>query len=505
MTTTTENIALKLNTALSYLFAQRKAWPLWIGILATIISVIGSGAPSFWGDEAATVLSATRPIASLLSMLGNIDAVHGLYYLLMHVWTDAFGSSEFAVRLPSALAAGLAAAGTAVLGRQFFSVPTGVLAGAILAVIPQFTRMGMEGRSYAIGIAASVWLTAYLVRILRSDTCPRRPWVWYAIGLAGTVYLFLYLMLLLIVHAAIVFGCGRRSAVRRWMTWSGVGLLLAAPIVVLGIAQRGQIAFLANRDYASVRSVLVGQWFGSVEFAVIAWAFIAIGVAGMLSPRLRSRRAGLAAVTAWLLAPTALLLAGNAWLAPLYSPRYLTFCLPAVALLMANGILVAVGRMPSARFRIPLAVLVVIGVAAIAAPTYLSQRGPFAKDGGSDLRQVASLIAANAHPGDAIVFDDTVRPSRKPRLALNLYPKQFAGLDDVQLVTPYRSRPALWDEVAPLSARAGSLTQHDVFWAIESRGTRSTDLSELHALGFVVDETLPVHRSIVYKLERRET
>src|SRR6059058_2447370 len=71
------------------------------GLAATVVAASGSWIPSLWGDEAATLMSARRPVGSLLSMLTHVDAVHGLYYLMMHAWTAVFGISAFALRFPS--------------------------------------------------------------------------------------------------------------------------------------------------------------------------------------------------------------------------------------------------------------------------------------------------------------------------------------------------------------------------------------------------------------------
>ena len=87
-------------------------------------------------------------------MVGNIDAVHGLYYLLMHGWFAVFPATEFASRLSSALAAGVAAAGVVVLGRQMSSRAVAVTAGVVFAILPRVTWAGMETRSYALSMAA---------------------------------------------------------------------------------------------------------------------------------------------------------------------------------------------------------------------------------------------------------------------------------------------------------------------------------------------------------------
>ena len=59
--------------------------PVIVGILGAAVSLVGAGRPSFWYDEAATIsASYSRSLGQLWQMLSNVDAVHGLYYVLMH-------------------------------------------------------------------------------------------------------------------------------------------------------------------------------------------------------------------------------------------------------------------------------------------------------------------------------------------------------------------------------------------------------------------------------------
>jgi mannosyltransferase len=81
-----------------------------IAAAAALVSLTGSWIPSLWGDEAASIMSATRSLPSLFRMVGTVDAVHGAYYLGLHFWVNLFGASPFSVRLPSALAVGAARA-----------------------------------------------------------------------------------------------------------------------------------------------------------------------------------------------------------------------------------------------------------------------------------------------------------------------------------------------------------------------------------------------------------
>ncbi len=478
--------------------------PWAIGLLAALVSAAGSGNASYWGDEAASVMSAERSIPNLFALLGNIDAVHGSYYLFLHFWTGLVGTGEFAVRLPSAVAVGVAAAGTVMLGRQLLGGRAAIVAGLLFAVIPQVTMMGQEARSYAFGMAAAVWLTNWLVALVRRRDLSPRTWALFGVAVAACLYLFLYLALLALVHVAVFVAF--KPGARMWRAWARslvLAAVLAAPVVFFGLAQRGQIGFLARRNYATLESALVGQWFGSAFFAVAAWALIVVGLVAAV----RSGRRAALVLGVWVIAPTALLFLGNALVTPMYNLRYVAFCTPAVALLMGFGVtaLAALARRRRRRggatgWMLP--ALAILIVAALAAPVYLAQRGPYGKDGGSDLRQVADAIERNASPGDAVVFAEDIKPSQKPRLSIDLYPDRFAGLTDVALVTPFTARDQLWDVVRPLPEAAPALLEHDTVWAVEREGRSLEDVAELQRLGFYPQQMIQVNRSVIYRMVR---
>ena len=175
-----------------------------VGVGGMLVSFAGSWIPSFWGDEAASLMSAQRSLPSLFGMLYYVDAVHGAYYLFLHGWIELFGASELSVRLPSAIGIGVAAAGVVILGNRMLSRRVGILAGIVFALLPRVTSVGEQARSYGLGIAAAIWLTVLLVWILSRETIKRRHWLMYSLGLAAAIYLFLYLALVAIVHAVLV-------------------------------------------------------------------------------------------------------------------------------------------------------------------------------------------------------------------------------------------------------------------------------------------------------------
>ena len=474
---------------------------LLLGVLGAVVGFLGSWIPSYWGDEAASVMSATRSLPSLLSELSTIDAVHGVYYAFLHIWISAFGSSELSTRMPSAIATGFMVAGTVILVRAFAGTRPALLAGAILIFLPRATAMATEARSYALGAAAAVWVTVLLIHLLRRRRAGAWVWVGYGIAMAASIYLFLYLALVLLVHGVAVLVL-YRNRLGQWLRGVAVALVLAAPIVALAYQERQQIDFLARRNYATFANVVVSQWFGSVAVAIVCWALILVAIVAAV-PRIRSGCRGVPALVVlalvWLVLPTGVLLLGNATVSPMYNVRYLTFSTPAAAILIALGI-VAVARRLATRWRTVLAAALLGALLVACAPDYLSQRTPYAKDGGSDFRQVAEYIGANSTPGDAIVFDQTTKPSRDPRLALRLYPSSFTSVTDVALITPFNETSGLWDITASLAEL--SLGGYPTVWAVElDHGTDPVpDVAYLEAHGYVVESSILIHRTTIYHL-----
>ncbi|HEY4267678.1 MAG TPA: glycosyltransferase family 39 protein [Galbitalea sp.] len=475
-----------------------------VGVIGFLASFLGSWNPSLWGDEAASVLSAERPLPSLFQMLGNVDAVHGVYYLFLHFWIDLFGSSPVSVRLPSAIGAGLVVAGVFVIGSMLASRRLGILAALICAVIPRMIVMGGEARSYALSTAVAVWLTVLVIHYVQRGQTRRRAWLAYALGLTFGVYLFLYLALLIPVHAVYVLASARRRAQRRrWMQAVATAGILAIPIAIYGYAERAQIAFLAHRNYARLDYILGIQWFGgpSPLLPIVAWTLIAIALAATIVAVSRQRRLSSLALLgfAWLVLPTALLLAINV-VSPSYNLRYVGQSVPAAALLMATGILALRQRWVVAAAS--------IATIAVAMPYLIADRGPYAYDN-SDWRQVSAYVQSVAQPGEAVVFDNTVRPSRKPRLAMRLYPNDWAGLIDVQLATPFDETAGLWDTTDSLDTVAPRLDTVTSVLLFDLKGSHDhgthENLDELENLGFVLDHVHIVHRTIVYTLTRGQS
>jgi mannosyltransferase len=438
--------------------------PLIIGLLGAAVSLAVAGRPSFWYDEAATISAAySRSLSQLWQMLGNVDAVHGLYYLLMHGWFELFPPTEFWSRTPSGLAVGGAAAGVVVLGKQFSSRTVGVASGVICALLPRATWAGIEARPYAMSMMAAVWLGVLLVHAARRDNS--RAWMSYGVVLAVSILLDVYLVLLSLVHFGFIVAFRRRrTVVVRFGITSVLVLGAAAPFVAVVASQAHQISWITPIGRRTIEDVAVQQYFDRNPLFMVASALVVVTAIGMwlfTSRRLADGdRQLLVLAIAWLAIPTGLIVLWSAFAHSIYTPRYLCFTAPAVALIL--GVCIA------ALARSPWITAVLVGLfVLIAAPNYaVVQRGPYAKYG-MDYSNVADLIAAKAAPGDCLLVNDTVTFHPAPmRPLMAARPDAYRKLVDLSLWQRATDHNAIFDTNLIPEAVAGPLAHCSVLWVI---------------------------------------
>lgn len=425
------------------------------------MSLAGAGRPSFWYDEAATIsASYSRLLPELWQMVHDVDAVHGLYYLLMHGWFAVFPPTEFWSRAPSGLAVGAAAAGVVVLGTQLSSRTVGVTAGVICAILPRSTWAGIEARPYALSMLLAVWLAVLLVSAGRRES--RRVWAGYGALLAVAVLLDVYLALLVFAYAVFIM-VFRRTAVVPFAVTSGLALALMAPFVAVVAGQAKQISWITPIGLRTFEDVAVQQYFDRNPYFATLSAVVVLAAIGVWSwarrPSVGEREALVLAVS-WLVIPTALIVVYSAVAEPLYTPRYLCFTAPAMALLLGVCI-TALARSAC----VTTAVVVVFAV--VAAPTFVAvQRGPYAKYD-MDYSQVADLISAKAAAGDCLLVNDTVTFHPAPmRPLMAARPDAYRGLVDVSLWQRAVDTRQIFDTNLVPEASVGPLEHCAVVWVI---------------------------------------
>ncbi len=343
--------------------------PRWIWVVPSAVTFLvmlwGITGPSYWRDESATIAAVQRPFGQLIRTLGNVDAVHGVYYVIMWPLVQVAGTSELVTRMPSAVAMAVTAGLVAAIGRRLVSPVAGLAAGLIFALVPSVSMYGQDSRSYAMVTAVAAGASYLLIRLLRA-TGSRRGWLaGYAACLAVVGLLNIFGLLLIAAHlVTVALAClrqpdrkARMSLALGWLAAAAAATAVASPIVLLAYTERSQLAWLTAPTTGQIQSLqeLLGVGSMPVVLAVI--------VAGGLLASAATGRAALRAdwppllpalAVPWLLLPPALLI-GASRFTPLYQFRYVMFCAPAGALLagaglaaLAQGVATGLGRVPGA-------------------------------------------------------------------------------------------------------------------------------------------------------------
>ena len=373
-------------------------------LLALVITASGLDGPALWRDEAVTAGMARRPLGSLFPVLGEIDAVHGLYYLLMKGFVALFGDGETALRAPSVIGAVLAAGATAELGRRLGGARVGLFAGLLVAISPAMSRYAQEARQYTLVSGLAVLATLLLVLALRE----RRTFTWYGVTIALLGLLHLFTLLLVPAHLATVLLRRDRRLLLRWASATSAALAPCAVLAAVALPQSGQVGWIDPPDAVAVTRML-DDLAGTPAFFALCVVLMLLG-----------RNAALWRTAApWTVLPPLILLVASLW-DPFYVFRYVLFCVPAVALLTAAGL---------DRLRWSAGVPVLLTAALLALPSHQQMRQP--SERADDLRTLARIIETESAPGDAVVFHYT-----SSRRAMSAYPDAYAGLSDVLADSP---------------------------------------------------------------------
>jgi mannosyltransferase len=404
------------------------------GVLGLITGAYKVGRPPIWGDEGVTKEMTARSVSQLLATMPHDDVVHGAYYLVVHVVEIIVSSSSpTALRSPSVVAMAVAAAFTALIARRLATLAgspgaavTGLAAGVLFTLLPFVIRYAQEARSYAT-VTMLAAIATYL--LLRAVCDGGRWWAGYGIAAALTGLFNLFGLLILVAHGVTLLITAGRPGVPglaglrgrrvagvpvRWVVAVAAAVVVLLPVEVLAYQERAQLAWMTGSPpIGPTAQALARTWAGSSQLLWPVFGLAAFGVAAD-AVTWRRRRVPItpgSVALPWLVLPPALLLIASQ-VHPVYDGRYVEYCLPALAILMAWGltwlgraILTAIpplrrtglawlGWLPSAAVMVLLVVMLLPLDARVSLPS--SRPDNLALD--------SQIVADNARPGDIIFF-----------------------------------------------------------------------------------------------------
>ncbi|MFI1506602.1 hypothetical protein [Streptomyces sp. NPDC020597] len=456
----------------------RRTGALAVAVPAAVMLAVGLWGldrGGMWRDEAVTFQVARRTVPQIWRLLHGVDAVHGLYYLVMHAVLAA-APGEVVLRLPSVCAAAAAAGLVAALGVRLARPRVGLWAGLLYAVTPLAGHYAQEGRSYALVAAGAAGATLLLARALDGGSGRARPtpgggaprvWWAYAGVVAVTCLLHELAVLVLCAHAlTLALLRSPRAVWRRWVLSAGAAVAVLLPLALESRRQSRQVEWLPVPDWGSAERLLRG--FTAGPEGAVFWGCVTLMAVGLLSGRTAAVMAPV------MLAPPAVLMLFSRFM-PLYHERYVLYALAGAPLLVAAGADLVVGRLAALAGR-PSRSRAVTAAGVLAVALVFVQLLPLHRyyrtlaHRPDNLAAVSALAAGEVRPGDPVLF----LPALGRRAAL-AYPEGFRGARDLALKAPgARSGTLYGREVGPreLQRRLAAVDRLWVVaepWALRSR------------------------------------
>ncbi len=268
--------------------------------LAWVLLTWRLGERSLWIDEF-TSLTMSRGSAATVVAAAAADFHPPLYFLGLRWWTALAGSSDLALRWPSAAAGVVAVALMAVVARQWGSPRAALPAAALLALAPAFVEFSRMARYYALVTALGLLALALLHAALRRGRW--RRWLAYAAAVAALLFTFYPTLFLVPAHGLLAWR-GTTASRRRlaaWATASAAGVAVFAALALnTALSQAAASARALPADFAR-SPVAFGLGIGAAAYTFSAgetlfpWnpaAWLALAGCGVLLAFGARRRAG---------------------------------------------------------------------------------------------------------------------------------------------------------------------------------------------------------------------
>jgi mannosyltransferase len=355
-----------------------------------------------WFDETFSVEVARLDWWNFLHLLWWREANMSLYYLLLRAWLH-FGHSPFFIRSLSVVVSSSTILAIYWLGVLLYDRRVGLIAAALLAFNGYDIRYAQEARSYSLFILLATLSSGFLIAYLKEPSRRRRSS--YLICSILAVYAHFYALLLIVAQWLALRWRGQseepsatdnssRAELRR--AWIAIGIAALPLLIFVAKTGAGPIRWIKRPGLGDLATFSVYFTSGRplIYFATCLLALLPLRK--HVFKRSRDwEKWRVQFLFIWLLFPIVLTVLLS-FARPVFLPRYMIFCLPALLLLAAAGLATVRPAWVSAVL--------------VASVLLLSARFvPFVYCHDFDDERDGSVAAANfileqSRPSDAVVF-----------------------------------------------------------------------------------------------------
>ncbi len=414
-----------------------------IMLLGAVLRFYGLGVQSLWGGELA---SWDFSEGDTISRVIRDGAQPPLYFSILHFTQWIFGDSEWALRLPSAVAGWLCIPAIYLLGKKLYSEREGLIAALLAAVLWAPIYYSQEARPLSMLILLSI-LTSYfwwdvMLGLRYRGELPGREAAFFVVSALLCAYLHYFGLLMVVLQgialAALAYGTLRKV------------LLLCVPVVIAylpwlpgmayqlghgGQARTGEATLQALPDYFQF---LFGR---SGLLVLAAWTLLAfLLLRGWDDLRPRRKGGGVLPgplLAAWALIPFVVAYVISQSFVQVLTAENLLISLPAVYLLVARSVTRAFSGRAAGVFQGTVAV----GLAGVGLAYLLFSMDYYTTPTKEQLREAAAYVVG--HEGEDTL---TVRCDADDRLDYYLNAGDGGGRNDVEACTA-RDFPKVEDRV----------------------------------------------------------
>jgi mannosyltransferase len=363
----------------------------------------------FWFDEAFSVEMARVTWPNLLHLLWWREANMSLYYILLRVWLH-FGQSPFLVRSLSAFIAAATIPAVYWLGSLLYDRRTGLIGAGLFTFNAYHIRYAQEARSYALlallGTLSSGFLIAFLKHPTRTN---RRAYLlisilaiyahFYALLLIATQWLSL-----LCVESSVTASEESGATGESWSlnvreirkSWRVIAAGAAPVLIFVAKTGAGPIKWIKRPSAGDLLQFAGDITDGWPILYIAAFAIPLFAIGRNLFKRQRSWDSWrVQFLSIWMLFPIVLTVLLS-FARPVFLPRYMIFCIPALIILTAAGI----GYIRPSWLSGALAAALLL-LSAKSAPVVYSHDFDNERDGSI---AASGFILDHSHPEDAVVF-----------------------------------------------------------------------------------------------------
>ena len=403
--------------------------------LATIVCALHIGDKTVWVDEGVSFGITQLSWLDFLKILARHELNMAPYYFVLKVWMN-FGTSEAALRTPSAIFFVANIAAIYLVGRRLFGTRAAAFAGLLATVHSFLIRYAQEARSYSLVALLTTLSCFFFVRNVQEPG--RRTWRAYIITTVLAIYSHFFALLVVLAQwiSLRFLPDERRPGPELRRAWKIVAFCMVPMIVFIATRGAGPISWISRPNTTSIYYFLVFLT-GNVGNVLLAAYFVLLAIAGAVLIFRRSQLAvsldlwAILFAFCWLFVPIIVSLVFSI-ARPVFLSRYLIICVPALVLLAGAGLV----RLRSIWLQVAV-MIVLVGFSMRGVRSYY--RGDF-DISREDWRGVTQYVLAQSRPGDGLVFHAAL--GRMPfeyyevRAGAGLTKPGFAFPDSGRRITP---------------------------------------------------------------------